>query len=96
MLRGLSETCIQEVGGSIEAGIRPEFVRLAPSGEGLPISITAVEDIGRFKIVRAKLEGYSFDAVLPEGAEVPEGASAVVDPARISIYQDSHLVRGEA
>jgi hypothetical protein len=33
--------------------------------------------------------------VLPEGAEVPEGATAVVDPARINIYQDSHLVRGQ-
>ncbi|MEQ8354579.1 MAG: ABC transporter ATP-binding protein [Kiloniellaceae bacterium] len=81
--------------GKTEVGIRPEFVRLAPAGEGLPIAVTAVEDIGRFKIVRALLEGHNFDAVLPEGAEVPEGASAVIDPARINIYQDSHLVRGE-
>jgi glycerol transport system ATP-binding protein len=82
--------------GKIEAGVRPEFVRLAPAGQGLPIAVTAVEDIGRFKIVRARLEGHNFDAVLPEGAEVPEGASAVIDPARINIYRDSHLVRGEA
>ncbi len=82
--------------GQIEAGIRPEFVRLAPAGQGLPISITAVEDIGRFKIVRASLAGHSFDAVLPEGSEVPESASAVVDPARINIYRDSHLVRAQA
>ncbi|MGF1593514.1 MAG: ABC transporter ATP-binding protein [Kiloniellaceae bacterium] len=82
--------------GRTEAGIRPEFVRLAPPGAGLPIAVTKVEDIGRFKIVRAKLEGYSFDAVLPEGAEVPEGASAVIDPARINIYRDSHLVRAQA
>ncbi len=85
-----------QLGGRTEVGIRPEFVRLAPAGQGLPIAITAVEDIGRFKIVRASLEGHSFDAVLPEGAEVPEGASAVVDPARINIYQDSHLVRAQA
>ena len=82
--------------GRIELGIRPEFVGLARPGEGLPITVSRVEDIGRFKIVRAKLEGYSFDAVLPEGAEVPEGASAVIDPTRINIYQDSHLVRGGA
>jgi glycerol transport system ATP-binding protein len=81
--------------GRTEVGIRPEFVRLSRSGEGLPISITRIEDIGRFKIVRAQLEGHSFDAVLPEGSEVPEGASAVVDPARINVYQDSHLVRGQ-
>ena len=81
--------------GRTEIGIRPEFVRLARPGEGLPIAISRVEDIGRFKIVRARLDGHSFDAVLPEGAEVPEGATAVVDPARINIYQDSHLVRGQ-
>jgi len=81
--------------GRTEIGIRPEFVRLASPGEGLPIVISRVEDIGRFKIVRARLDGHSFDAVLPEGAEVPEGATAVVDPARINIYQDSHLVRGQ-
>jgi glycerol transport system ATP-binding protein len=81
--------------GRVEAGIRPEFVRLAPAGQGLPITVTRVEDIGRFKIVRASLDGHGFDAVLPEGSEVPEGASAVVDPARINVYRDSHLVRGQ-
>ena len=90
------ERAYPQLSGRTEVGIRPEFVRLAPRGEGLPISITRVEDIGRFKIVRALLEGHSFDAVLPEGAEVPEGASAVVDSARINVYHDSHLVRGEA
>jgi len=82
--------------GRTEIGVRPEFVRLAPAGQGLPITVTRVEDIGRFKIVRAALEGHAFDAVLSEGSEVPEGASAVVDPARINVYQDSHLVRPEA
>ena len=82
--------------GKTEVGVRPEFVRLAPAGQGLPIKVRAVEDIGRFKIVRAQLEGRSFDAVLPEGSEVPAGATAVVDPARLKIYQDSQLVRGAA
>ncbi len=82
--------------GRVEVGIRPEFVRLARSGQGLPITISRVEDIGRFKIVRASLEGHAFDAVLPEGSEVPEGASAVVDAARVNIYRDSHLVRARA
>src|SRR3546814_4649429 len=58
--------------GRIELGIRPEFVRLGRPGEGLPIEVTRVEDIGRFKIVRARLDGLGFDAVLPEGAERSE------------------------
>ncbi len=82
--------------GKIEMGVRPEFVGLKAKGEGLPISISAVEDIGRFKIVRARIEGQSFDAVLPEGTEIPAEASAVIDPRRINIYQDSHIVRGAA
>src|SRR3546814_537521 len=47
------------LGGVTEAGIRPEFVRLAPAGQGLPLTVTGVEDIGRFKIVRALLDGRS-------------------------------------
>ena len=82
--------------GRVEMGVRPEFVRLAAGGEGLPISVTGVEDIGRFKIVRALFEGRGFDAVLPEGSPIPAEASAVIDPRRINIYKDSHLVRGEA
>jgi glycerol transport system ATP-binding protein len=84
-----------QLAGRTEIGVRPEFVRLAPAGQGLPITVTRVEDIGRFKIVRAALEGHAFDAVLSEGSEVPEGASAVIDPVRINVYQDSHLVRPE-
>src|SRR3546814_10388601 len=49
--------------GRIELGIRPEFVRLGRPGEWLPIEVTRVEDIGRFKIVRARLDGRGFDAV---------------------------------
>ncbi len=82
--------------GNTELGIRPEFISLSSDGEGVPLSITTVEDIGRFKIVRSKLEGCNFDAVLPEGAEVPADPRAVIDPSRVNIYQDSHLVRGEA
>lgn len=85
-----------ELSGKVEMGVRPEFVGLKAAGEGLPISISAVEDIGRFKIVRAKIEGQNFDAVLAEGTEVPAEASAVIDPRRINIYQDSHIVRGAA
>ena len=85
-----------QLDGTVEMGVRPEFVGLSANGDGLPITVSAVEDIGRFKIVRARIEGRSFDAVLPEGTEVPANATAVIDPRRINIYQDSHLVRGEA
>src|SRR6187551_1334200 len=41
-------------GGAVELGIRPEYVRLGH--EGMAVSISKVEDVGRHKVVRAKLE----------------------------------------
>ena len=79
--------------GDIELGIRPEFVTLSEDPAGMPVQVSAVEDIGRYKIVRATLEGQSLDAVLPEGRTVPAHPRAVLDQSRINIYRNSHLVR---
>ncbi len=82
--------------GKIELGIRPEFVSLGAGKNGMPIQVKSVEDIGRFKIVHAQLEGYPVSAMLPEGSSVPADATAYFDTSRINLYRDSHLVRGEA
>ncbi len=82
-----------QMDGDIELGIRPEFVSLNNDPAGIPVQVTAVEDIGRYKIVRAQLEGQSLDAVIPEGASIPAEPRATLDKARINIYKNSHLVR---
>lgn len=79
--------------GSIELGIRPEFVAIDGGKNGMPVQVNAVEDIGRFKIVRMVLEGQDLNAVLPEGAPVPTDPKVTFDPSRINIYENSHLVR---
>ncbi len=79
--------------GQIELGIRPEFVSLSSGKKGVSAQIEAVENIGRFKIVRANLEGHSVNAVLREGEPVPTDPKLQFDASRINIYQDSHLVR---
>lgn len=87
--------------GNIEIGIRPEFVSIAaadaPSDGStrLPLQVDRVENIGRHQIVRGSVAGHDIDAVLPEGATVPADAVAVFDPARLNVYRDSHLVRGQ-
>ncbi len=81
---------------SAELGIRPEFVKLENSKKGLPVTVKAVEDIGRFKIVRASLEGQEVNAVLPEGAPVPAEPNISFESARINVYENSHLVRKSA
>ncbi|MET3900391.1 glycerol transport system ATP-binding protein [Devosia sp. UYZn731] len=70
-----------------ELGVRPEYVRLG--GEGLPVTIRAIEDIGRHKIVRATLEGHEFAAIVSEHGEIPAEPRVTFDPKGINIYADS-------
>ena len=77
----------------VELGIRPEFIRLGR--EGMPVSISKVEDIGRQKIVRARFADQPLAIVVPEDAEIPEDAKVRFDPAAISIYANSWRVGRE-
>jgi glycerol transport system ATP-binding protein len=79
----------------LELGIRPEFVRLGPSGVGLPVRVRRVDDIGRARIARVDMAGRPLTASVPEtiGA-VGEEASLILDPPHIHIYADGHLVAG--
>ncbi|KGD96549.1 MULTISPECIES: ABC transporter ATP-binding protein [Rhizobium/Agrobacterium group] len=79
--------------GKIELGIRPEFVRIG--SEGMPVSITRIEDIGRLKIVRASFAGQPISIVAEEDAEIPSEPRVTFDPAAINIYADSWRVGGE-
>lgn len=80
-------------GENTELGIRPEFVSLSSDKNGIPVKIDAVENVGRFKIVRAKLEGQSINAVLKEGEAVPADPTMKFETDRINVYKNSHLVR---
>ncbi len=82
--------------GQTEIGIRPEFVSFTSGKGGLPVEVSSVEDIGRFKIVRASLEGQQINAVLGEGETIPANPKIVFDSAKINVYERSHLVKGEA
>ncbi|OWV87459.1 ABC transporter ATP-binding protein [Rhizobium sp. R635] len=77
-----------------ELGIRPEFIRLGR--EGMQVTITKVEDIGRQKIVRARFAGQPIAIVVQEDADIPTDARVTFDPSAISIYADSWRVGREA
>ena len=80
-------------GGRIELGVRPEFVKLVPRGDGAhPVSIERVEDIGSERIVRARLEGERLAAILPEGAEMPADPAVRFEPGSVHLYANSRLV----
>jgi glycerol transport system ATP-binding protein len=80
--------------GRTELGIRPEYVTIGR--EGMPVSITRIEDIGREKIVHLDLEGQHLSAIVPENGEIPAEPRVTFDPKGINIYLDSWRVETEA
>jgi glycerol transport system ATP-binding protein len=74
-------------GAKVELGIRPEYVALAR--EGLPFSLTRVDDVGREKIVHGTVGGHAVSAILGEDEEIPAEPRAVFRPEGINLYADS-------
>jgi glycerol transport system ATP-binding protein len=81
-------------GQKTELGIRPEFIELGT--KGMPLTIEKVEDIGRQRIVRAKLSGQKVSVIVKEGAEIPAKPHAVFSDKGVNIYADSWRVGREA
>jgi len=79
--------------GKVELGIRPEFVSLNKTESGIPVQITGVDDIGRFKIVHARIDSFEINIVLNEGESIPSNPNVTLETSRINIYQNDHLVR---
>jgi glycerol transport system ATP-binding protein len=72
--------------GRIELGVRPEDVRFAV--EGAPVAITKVDDIGRLRIVRARLADRELTMVLDEQAPIPAEPRIAFVTERVGLYAD--------
>lgn len=83
-----------KAGARTELGIRPEFITLGR--EGMPVTISKVEDIGRHRIVRASFAGHPLTVVVPEDGDIPSEPHVSFDPKAIGIYADSWRVSMEA
>jgi glycerol transport system ATP-binding protein len=85
-------------GQKTEIGIRPEYLGLnPPGGEGVPVKILKIDDIGRHKIARVALNGCQLNVIMTETTEFTgDRGSLVIDPAHANIYIDEHLVEGSA
>jgi glycerol transport system ATP-binding protein len=82
--------------GKLEIGVRPEFVTLT-EGEGLPVKVRRVEDVGRHKIVRADLFGSDINIVVNEDTSIsPDMTKVNFDPKRVNVYLNDWLQEGEA
>jgi glycerol transport system ATP-binding protein len=83
------------VTGRMELGVRPEWVSLT-RGEGVPVVLRRVEDLGRRRIARVELGGVPLAATLPEGMPVPAEPRIAFDQRRLHLYADGRLVQTEA
>jgi glycerol transport system ATP-binding protein len=76
-----------------EIGVRPEFVRFAD--RGVPADVVKVSDAGRFRIVETRGGETRIRLVVPEGTEIPQGATHLAfDPAHTQVYQGGWIAGG--
>lgn len=77
-----------KVSGKVQIGVRPEFVRLT-AGDGLPVTINRVEDVGRHKIIRTDFAGHEINIIAGEDEEIGADMTRVTfDPAQVNVYVD--------
>ena len=82
-------------GGSLEIGIRPEFVRFAKSG--LPAHVVKVSDAGRHRIVETRCADQTVRMLIAEGVEIPaDGVQLAFDRANTRLYADGWMVGGNS
>ena len=85
----------KDLNGKVEIGVRPEFVSLT-EGDGLPVNVRRVEDVGRHKIVRADLFGNEINILVREGMEIsPDMNRVTFDPQHVNVYVNDWLKTGE-
>ena len=83
--------------GPFEIGARPEFLTLGrnggDTGEGIAVTVVAVEDLGNFKIATARIGPHEVKVKVPEETQV--GAADHIlrfTPERTKLYAGGRLV----
>ena len=79
--------------GSVEVGVRPEFVRFADAG--IAGTVETVMDVGRHTVVKVRLEGIEqiINAIVDEGDSIPDGPVHLqFDAAQTRLYEDGWVV----
>jgi glycerol transport system ATP-binding protein len=74
----------------LELGIRPEFVKL--TSKGIPVAVERIEDVGRHRIVRTRMQGHPVTALLQENEPLPVDLHISFEPEGVHLYADSWRV----
>ncbi len=84
-------------GQRIEIGVRPEFATLAPAGEGLPVRVERIDDLGRARLARLRLGDHAFAAGVPDALDgIGDHAGLILQPGHIHVYADGQRLSGRA
>jgi glycerol transport system ATP-binding protein len=84
-------------GAKFEIGVRPEYVRLSSGEEGIPVAVQRIDDIGRIKVARVRLDGVGLNVVVPEDSRIEGDASRILfQRGHVHLYADGHLVGSAA
>jgi glycerol transport system ATP-binding protein len=80
-------------GKRIEIGVRPEFATLARAGEGVPVTVERIDDLGRSRLARLRLRGHPVAAGVPDGlSDIGETAGLILQPDHIHVYADGERI----
>ena len=85
----------KNIEGKLEIGVRPEFIRFDNDNDpnSIPVEITKVSDLGRFRIVEVKHEKQLIKLISPEQDIIPsESPRIIFDADKTRLYADSWVV----
>jgi glycerol transport system ATP-binding protein len=76
-----------------ELGVRPEYTVLGAPGDGLPVRVRRIDDLGRVRFAKVELAGHPVAAIVPDSLAIDGDAAAIVlDSSRIHVYANGHVV----
>lgn len=77
--------------GTIEIGVRPEFVHF--DAKGFPVEIIKVDDLGRFQIIQTRHEDHTIKMIAGEDVEIPsENPRIMFNPHNTRLYANGWVV----
>ncbi len=80
-------------GGTLELGVRPEFVQFDEHDLGIPVRINKVDDLGRYQVADVQAADERLKIIVPEGGRIPSAQPAIrFDPGHTHCYLDGWLV----
>ena len=78
-------------GEGVELGVRPEFVEFNESG--VPVELTKVDDLGRYRVVVARHEQSTIKMIVDEDVQIPsESPKVAFNREYTRLYADGWLV----